>query len=58
MPHFEHIAKQYNGDLEVIAINLGINDDLAEVEKIQHEFGLSQPMAIDKNCDFSQAFSM
>lgn len=58
MPHFEHIAKQYNGDLEVIAINLGINDDLAAVEKIQQEFGLSMPMAIDKNGDLAQAFRL
>lgn len=28
MPHFEQITQQYGDNLQVIAINLGINDDL------------------------------
>lgn len=58
MPHFEKITQQYGDDLEVIAINLGINDDLTAVRKTQKEFNLSMPMAIDTNGDLAQAFRL
>lgn len=58
MPHFEDVSQQYGDDLEVIAINLGINDDLTAVLKTQEEFSLSMPMAIDSNGDLAQAFRL
>lgn len=58
MPHFEQITQEYGDDLAVIAINLGINDDLSAVGKIQQEFGLSMPMAIDNNGDLAKAFRL
>jgi len=58
MPHFEKITQQYGDDLTVIAINLGINDDLAAVRKTQDEFNLSMPMAIDSSGDLAQAFRL
>ena len=58
MPHFEQITQKYGDDLAVIAINLGINDDLSAVGKIQQEFGLSMAMAIDNNGDLAKAFRL
>jgi thiol-disulfide isomerase/thioredoxin len=58
MPHFEHITQQYGDDLVVIAINLGINDDLAAVQQTQKEFNLTMPMAIDIDGDLAKAFKL
>jgi thiol-disulfide isomerase/thioredoxin len=58
MPHFEQINQQYGDDVAVIAINLGINDNLAAVQKVQQEFNLSMSMAIDNNGDLAQAFRL
>lgn len=58
MPHFEQITQEYGDDLAVIAINLGINDDLSAVRNIQQEFGLSMAMAIDNNGDLAKAFRL
>jgi len=58
MPHFEQITQEYGDDLAVIAINLGINDDLSAVRNIQEEFGLSMAMAIDNNGDLAKAFRL
>ncbi|WP_199823896.1 TlpA disulfide reductase family protein, partial [Labrenzia sp. OB1] len=58
MPHFEQISQQHSDNLAIIAINLGINDNLAAVQKMQQEFNLSMPMAIDKSGDLAQAFRL
>lgn len=56
MPHFEEIQQAYGDDIKVIAINLGINDDLAAVNETIKEFGLTMPMAIDESGDLAQNF--
>ncbi|WP_231562082.1 TlpA family protein disulfide reductase [Colwellia psychrerythraea] len=58
MPHFEKISQQHGDNLAVIAINLGINDNLTAVQKVQQEFNLSMPMAIDNSGDLAQAFRL
>jgi len=58
MPHFEQINQQHGDTLAVIAINLGINDNLAAVQKVQQEFNLSMPVVIDKSGDLAQAFRL
>ena len=58
MPHFEHVKKEHIGSIEVIGINLGINDDLNAVKEVIEEFGLTMPIAIDKNGDLAQAFRL
>ena len=58
MPHFEKISQQHENELAVIAINLGINDNLAAVKQVQQEFNLSMPMAIDNSGDLAQAFRL
>ncbi len=58
MPHFEQIQKKYGESIKIIAINLGVNDDLNAVNDTIKEFGLTMPMAIDKKADLAQAFRM
>lgn len=58
MPHFEHVQQEYGNEIEVIAINLGINDDIGSVRDAMREFGLTMPMAIDESGDLAQAFRL
>ena len=58
MPHFQHVQEQYGETIEVIGINLGINDDLAAVNRVIAKFGLTMPMSFDKSGDLAQAFKM
>ena len=47
MPHFEKIAKQYQNDIEVIAVNTGINDDIEDVQAYLTQHPLSMPVVRD-----------
>ncbi|HNQ04471.1 MAG TPA: redoxin domain-containing protein [Thiobacillaceae bacterium] len=58
MPHFEHVQREYGDEIEVIAINIGINDDMDSIRKTIREFGLTMPLAVDKNGDLAQAFRL
>ena len=58
MPHFQHVQNEFGDQVEVIAINLGINDNIEAVEATQKEFALTMPMAIDNNGDLAQAFRL
>ena len=58
MPHFEQVESRYGKSIEVIGINLGINDDMSAVNNVIERFGLTMPLAIDKNGDLAQSFKM
>lgn len=58
MPHFEHVQQEYGNDIEVIALNLGLNDDLDSIKDTIKEFGLTMPMAIDQNGELAQNFRL
>src|SRR5690606_23892937 len=58
MPHFEHVQQKYGDEIEVIAINIGINDDIGSINDTIKEFGLTMPMAIDASGDLAQAFRL
>lgn len=58
MPHFEQVQQTYGDQIEVIAINVGINDDIDSVNAAVREYGLSMPMAIDTSGDLAQAFRL
>ena len=58
MPHFEHVQQEYGNEIEVIAINLGINDDLGTVKQAIGKYGLTMPMAIDESGDLAQSFRL
>jgi len=55
MHHFEQTQQQYSNTLKVIGINLAINDNLAMVNKIQQEYKLTMPIAMDNNSQLANA---
>lgn len=58
MPHFEQVQQNYGDEIEVIAINLGINDDINSINQTVAEFGLTMPMALDASGNLAQAFRL
>jgi thiol-disulfide isomerase/thioredoxin len=47
MPHFEHAYETAGEDLAVIAINVGFNDSVAEIEKYRRALGITMPIVFD-----------
>lgn len=58
MPHLQQVYEQYGDKIQIIAVNLGINDDLAAIERTKKEFSLTLPMAIDTSGQLAQAFKL
>lgn len=58
MPHLQKIYQKYGSKIQVIAINLGLNDDAKSVSIIQKKFGLKMPIAIDKSGQLAKAFNL
>lgn len=47
MPHFERAYNELGDNLEVVAVNTGFNDDVAEIRRYRDALGLTMPMAMD-----------
>jgi len=47
MPHFEHVYETAGPDLAVIAVNIGLNDPLEDVQKFRSESRIKMPIVID-----------
>jgi peroxiredoxin len=47
MPHFEKAYESRGSDLEVIAINAGFNDSVADVKEYRQRLGIKMPIVID-----------
>jgi thiol-disulfide isomerase/thioredoxin len=47
MPHFEHVYETAGPDLAVIAINVGFNDSLEEIQKYRRALGIKMPIVLD-----------
>jgi thiol-disulfide isomerase/thioredoxin len=47
MPHFEHVYQSAGTDLAVIAIDVGFNDSLDEVQKYRRKLGITMPIVFD-----------
>lgn len=58
MPPFQHATEQFGDELQVIAINLGLNDSAEDVAKVKQEFSLTMKMATDSNGDLAKAFNL
>ncbi|MFV0476550.1 MAG: redoxin domain-containing protein [Parahaliea sp.] len=58
MPHFEHVQQQYGERIKVIGINLGLEDDLADVQAFMRKYKLTMPTAIDQDGDLAQKFRL
>lgn len=58
MPHFEHAWQRYGKSVAVVAINLGLNDDAADVRRFLEETKLSMPVAIDSGGELAASFGV
>jgi thiol-disulfide isomerase/thioredoxin len=58
MPHLQHTFETYGKDIEVLAINLNINDNLAAIKKTQKEFGLTMPIIQDEDGLLAQTYGL
>jgi thiol-disulfide isomerase/thioredoxin len=47
MPHFEHVYQSAGADLAVIAVNVGFNDSVDEVQKYRRKLGITMPIVFD-----------
>jgi len=54
MPHFQQATEKYRNDMDIISINIDINDDPQDIEKVKQEFGLSAPIYLDVTGELGQ----
>jgi thiol-disulfide isomerase/thioredoxin len=47
MPHFEHTYEVAGPDLAVIAVNVGFNDSVQEIQKYRRALGITMPIVMD-----------
>jgi len=47
MPHFQKVYETRGDDLEVIAINAGFNDSVADIRKYRTQLGITMPIVLD-----------
>ncbi len=57
MPHFERTFESAGPDLAVIAINVGFNDTLADVQTYRTRLGIRMPIVIDDG-KLAEAFNL
>jgi peroxiredoxin len=47
MPHFEHAYETAGPNLAVIAVNVGFNDSLEEIQRFRRQHGITMPIVMD-----------
>jgi thiol-disulfide isomerase/thioredoxin len=47
MPHFEHVYQSAGADLAVVAIDVGFNDSVEEIQKYRRKLGITMPIVFD-----------
>lgn len=58
MPHFERTQRTAGADLEVIAINIGFDDTLAQIAAYRREHGLTMPIVRDDDGRLGELFGL
>jgi peroxiredoxin len=58
MPHFENAWQRYGKSVAVVAVNLGLNDEVADVRRFLDETKLSMPVAIDSSGELAATFGV
>jgi len=58
MPHLQHAFEKYGDKIKIVAVNIGINEDMEAIKATVREFGLTLPIAIDSTGKLSKAFNM
>lgn len=51
MPHLQSIHDQYGDEVEVLAVNVGINDSVANIEHFYNHGGFNVPTVFDQRGD-------
>jgi len=57
MPHLQHTYEKYGNEIDIISVNIWINETDNMIESMKKEFGLTMPIALDKNGVWAQAFN-
>jgi len=58
MPHLQESYETYGKDIEVLAVNIGINDSAEAIAATQKEFSLTVPIVVDKSGKLVQSFNL
>ncbi|MFC4653865.1 redoxin family protein [Rheinheimera marina] len=58
MPHFEQLYKDYGDQVNFVAVNININEQPAEVNKVIQRFGLTMPVWLDQNGQLALALGL
>lgn len=58
MNHLQETYQQHTDDLEIISVNIWINESEEMLDATENEFGLTVPIAIDRNGDIARAFDL
>ena len=58
LPHLQSIYDQYGDDIEVIAINVGINDSITNIAKLYGENGYKLPTVFDQEGKLTNRFGV
>jgi peroxiredoxin len=58
MPHFEKIQSRAGNDLQVVAVNIGFDDTVAQIARYRREHGLTMPIVRDGDGRLSELFGL
>jgi len=58
MPHFQAAFRKYEQQIQTVAVNLGLNDDPADVRRFLEQTKLAMPVAIDAGGELATAFNV
>ncbi len=58
MPHFQNIQQEFGKEIQVLAINIGVNENVENIRQVRKKFDLTMPVAIDQSGDLAQAFRL
>lgn len=58
MPHLQSIYNQYGNDVEVLTVNVGINDSVANIEQFFNSGGFNVPTVFDQRGDLVSAYGI
>lgn len=58
MPHLQSAYEKYGKDIEIVAVNVGINETLEAVRDFQKAMKLTMPIAIDSDGSIAKVFDL
>jgi peroxiredoxin len=58
MPHFENVYESAGPDLAVIAVNVGFNDSIEEIQRFRKQHGITMPIVFDGDGQLAAAFNL